>query len=278
MSILGNIQTTSPNMGTRVVIFAAEKMGKTTFACGAPDCLLVPFEQGYGGVKVPYLPLMTEYQHVLAMQAEIVAAAQAGTFPFKTLVFDSATALETLIHRHTMALDKAMVNNKAASMEIAHGGYGKAYGVANMLFKDFLAWCDMLAINAKINIVFTAHAFASKVKDPLAGEYDSWDILLHSPKDMRTYGKREIITQWADNVLFLHEPMTVMKSDGVNKGTSMGQGRVLGIERQASYTAGNRYGMRGTIALPAPPANAWNYFADSLFKASGIDLYNRVQP
>lgn len=278
MSILGSIQTSSPNMGTRIVIVGAEKMGKTTFATGAPDCLLIPFEQGYGGVKVPHLPLITEYAQVLAMQGEIVAAAQAGKFPFKTLAFDSATALETLIHRYTMSLDKTMVNNKAASMEIAHGGYGKAYGVANTIFKEFLAWCDMLAINAKINIVFTAHAFASKVKDPLAGEYDSWDILLHSPKDQKTYGKREIITQWADVIGYLHEPLTVMKSDGVNKGTSMGQGRVLGIERQASYTAGNRYGMRGTIALPAPPANAWNYFADALFKSSSIDLYNRTQP
>jgi hypothetical protein len=277
MSYLSRIQTSSPNMGSRVVVVGAEKMGKTTLAAGAPDALLIPFEQGYGGVKVPYMPLVTEYASMLAIQNEIAAACTAKTFKFRTLVIDSATALETLIHRHTIALDPAMRTNKAASMEIAHGGYGKAYGVANTVFKDFLGWCDWLAINHAINIVFTAHAFAAKVKDPLAGEYDSWDVLLHSPKDQKTYGKREIMTQWADVVGYLHEPMTVMKGDGVNKGTSMGQGRVFGVERQPSYTAGNRYGMRGTIALPAPPANAWNYFADALFKASGIDLFNRAQ-
>jgi len=262
-------------MGARIVVVGAEKMGKTTFATGAPGALLIPFEQGYGGVKVPFAPMVTEYAKLLTIQNEIAQACSAKQFPFRTLVMDSATALETLIHRYTIDSDPAMKNNKAKSMEVAHGGYGKAYGVANMLFKDFLGWCDWLAINHGINIVFTAHAFASKVKDPLAGEYDSWDILLHSPKDMKTYGKREIITQWADVVGYLHEPMTVMKGDGVNKGTSMGQGRVLGVERQPSYTAGNRYGMRGVVPLPAPPQCAWNSFAHALHSASGIDLWNR---
>lgn len=278
MSYLASIQTSSPSAGARIVIVGAEKMGKTTFASGAPDALLIPCEQGYSGVKVPHLPLVTDYAQILAMQNEFAQACTAKKFPFRTLIIDSATALETLIHRHTIAADPAMKNSKVASMEVAHGGYGKAYGVAKNTFKDFLAWCDWMSINHQINIVITAHAFAAKVKDPLAGEYDSWDILLHSPKDMKNYGARETITQWADVVGYLHEPMTVMKGDGVNKGTSMGQGRVLGIERQPSYTAGNRYGMRGTVPLPAPPANAWNYFADALHKASGIDLFNRAQP
>lgn len=278
--MLQQVQVSGAQVGARIVVVAAEKQGKTTFGCGAPDALLIPIEQGYGGVSVPMVPLITDWMQMVALQHEIVQQARSGQFPYRTLVIDSATALEALIHRFTIAQDPASKNNKALSMESSHGGYGKAYGVANNTFREFLAWCDMLVINAKMNIVLTAHCFSSKVKDPTAGEYDSMDVLLHSPKDQKTYGKREIITQWADVVGYLHEPVIVTQTNNVMQAISRGQGRVLAVERTPAYTAGNRYGMRGVIPIPAPPANGWNYFADALYKQTGnrIDLYNRKQP
>ena len=280
MSILGQVAVSGNNTGKRIVVAAAEKMGKTTFGTGAPGALLIPFEQGYDGVAVQHVPMLTEWAQVLQLQNEITAAARAGKFPFRSLVMDSATALEKLIHRYVLSMDPASAKNKALSMEAAHGGYGKAYGVANNVFNEFLAWCDMLAINAGINIVFTAHVFSSKVKDPLVGEYDSWDIQLHSPKDQKTYGKREIIAQWADVIGYLHEPIIVTQTNNVHQAVSRGQGRVLAVERSPSYIAGNRYGMRGTIPLPMPPANSWNAFAKGLYDATGsrIDIFNRERP
>ncbi len=277
MSYLSQVAVSGANMGSRIVIAAAEKMGKTTFAAGAPGCLLIPTEQGYGGVTVPALPLVTDWTQILSIMVEITKAAQARQFLYRTIAVDSMTALETLIHRFVIQQDKASQNNKALSMESSHGGYGKAYALANNHFKEFLAWADMLAINAGINFVFTAHVFSSKVLDPLHGQYDSWDILLHSPKDQKTYGKREILTQWADVVGYLHEPLIVTTTGNMSQGVSRGQGRVLGLERTPAYTAGNRYGMRGTVALPPPPANSWNVFARSMYDATQgkIDLFNR---
>jgi hypothetical protein len=276
MSILSQAQATGRPVGKRIVIVAAEKMGKTTFTTGAPNALLIPLEQGYDGVQATAVPMLPTWAAVQQLQQEITQAAQKGQFPFKNVIIDSATAAEKLIHAHVLAMDKG-----AKSMEAAHGGYGKAYGVANNFFNDFLAWADMLAINANINMIFTAHSFSSKVKDPTAGEYDAWDILLHSPKDNKTYGKREIIAQWADVIGFLHEPVIVTEVNGVRQAVSRGQGRVLAVERTPQYVAGNRYGMRGTIPLPPPSqGNAWNHFAKALYDATQgrIDLFNREKP
>lgn len=280
MSILGQVQASGAVMGVRAVIAAAEKIGKTTFAAGAPDALLIPLEQGFAGVNVNHTPMITSFAQFEILMSEITAAAQSGKLPHRTLILDSATALEVLIHEHTIALDNGSKANKALTMEAAHGGYGKAYEVANGLFDKVLAWADMLAIHAKLNIVITCHVFSSKVKDPTAGEYDSWDLRLHSPKNNRNFGKRERITQWADVIGYMHEPIIVSTVNGVQQGVSRGQGRVLAVERTPAYVAGNRYGMKNLIPLPPPPANSWNAFARGLYDATQgrIDVFNRTTP
>jgi hypothetical protein len=158
-------------------------------------------------------------------------------------------------------------------MESALGGYGKAYTYANELFDIFLKQCDQLAVYGNINIVLTCHVFATKLVDPVAGEFDSWEILLHSPKNNKTYGKREMLTQWADIVGFMYEPMFITKGDGnVAKGTHT-QGRVLGVSRAPSYVAGNRYGLVDEI--PIPKEHGWNHLANAIFQSTGIDFFKR---
>lgn len=278
MAILDHVSNTKPSLGIRIVIGGVEKVGKTTLASNAPRALLVPLEQGYGGITVHKTPMLDTYAAVMQLLDEITAKAQAGQFPFKSLVFDSATALERLIHEAVLMTDPtwARGNRKALTMESALGGYGKAYQYGNELFNAFLQKCDILAVYGGINIILTCHVFAAKVIDPTAGEYDSWDLLLHSPKNQKSYGKREMLTQWADIVGFLHEPMFVTK--GVDKGSmsmgvNAGQGHVLAINRTPAYVAGNRYGITGNIVVPK--VGGWNHLAHAIYTASGFDCYNR---
>jgi hypothetical protein len=278
MSILNQITSARVPTGQRIVIAGVEKIGKTTLACGAPRALLIPLEMGYATVNVSRAPMIESMLQLNQLLSEITVAAQSGQFPYQTLVFDSATALERLLHDAVLRTDSsyAKKNANALTMESALGGYGKAYQFANELFSRFLHQCDMLAIYGRINIVLTCHVFASDVVDPVVGNYSSWDLLLHSPKNNKTHGKREILTQWADMIGFLHEPLYIVAGGDTNKMTraiSMNKGRLLGVDRTPSYVAGNRYGLTSEIAIPA--ANGWNYVADAVFKQSGIDLYNR---
>lgn len=275
MSILGSVTTGVSRAGLRMVIAGQEKMGKTTLACGAPGALLVPLEVGYAGVNVAKTPMLQTYEDVLALLGEIIPQAQRGQLPYKTLIFDSGTALERLLHDMIIRRDPAYKpgSKKVITMESAHGGYGKAYNLANEEFDQLLQTFDMMAVYGGINIVITCHVFSSKVIDPTSGEYDSWDLLLHSPKNMKTYGKRERITQWADIVGFLYEPIFVTQDGKQTRANFQGKGRVLGLSRTPGYTAGNRYGITGEYQIP--PQDGWNTFASVLHHFSGIDVFKR---
>lgn len=283
-SILGTI-TSGPTTtaGLRIVIAGQEKMGKTTLGSGAPGALIVPLEVGYAGISTPKTKMLQTFDEVNYFVDETTYWASQGQFPYKTLVWDSATALERHIHESIIQRDPSYKpgGKKVITMESCHGGYGKGYSMANDEFDSFLAKMDVLAVHYGINIVFTCHVFSSKVMDPTAGEYDSWDLLLHSPKNQKTYGKRERIAQWADIIGFLYEPVFVSNSDNMVKAMSQGKGRVLGLSRTPAYMAGNRFGISGEVPIPAPPQengsgkDGWNTFANELYKSRGIDIFNR---
>lgn len=274
MQILSQVNNTRRQEGLRIVIAGQEKMGKTTLTCQAPGSLLVPLEIGYSGVTVAKTPMLQSFSEVEQLLGEITQAARAGQFPYKSIIFDSATALERMIHDQVLRMDGSYSqgNKKAVTMESALGGYGKAYTYANEMFDRFLKTCDQLAVYGGINIILTCHVFAAKLIDPNAGEFDCWDLLLHSPKNQKTYGKREMITQWADIVGFLYEPMFVTKGENIAKGMSANKGRVMGLSRTPSYVAGNRFGFEGEV--PIPKVDGWNHFAHAIYQTSGINIYN----
>jgi hypothetical protein len=276
MSLLAGIKSGKSKSGIRMVICGQEKVGKTTLACGSPNSLLIPLEVGFGDVENDKVDIIQNYTTMLQLLSEIVYYAQSGQFPYKTIIFDSVTAIERLQHSYVLHQDPSskMGQNKSCTMESAHGGYGKAYNMANDYFKELLETFDNLAIYAGINIIMTAHVFSSKISDPTVGEYDSWDILLHSPKNEKTYGKRELLTQWADVIGFLYEPLMLIEGENSNRGISQNKGRVLAVSRTPSYVAGNRFKMQGELSIKAPPENGWNNFADELLKTSGIDVRN----
>jgi hypothetical protein len=275
MGILDCITHTSARKGIRAVIVGVEGVGKTTLACNAPRVLLMPLESGYSGVSVNKLPALEHFDFAITVLDEIIEKCAQGTFPYMSIVVDSATALERLIHQATMMTDPAYGagNKKAMTMESALGGYGKAYTYANELFGNFLGKCDILAEQYGINIILTCHTFAAKIVDPTSGEYDCWDILLHSPKNQKTYGKREMLTQWADLIGFLHEPIFVTEGKTMNRGMSANQGHMLAVSRTPSYVAKNRFNMNATISIPK--INGWNHLAAAIYQNSGVDVYNR---
>lgn len=291
MPFLTQVTSGVVQIGQRFVIGGVEKSGKSTFMANAPRCLGIPFEMGLDKINVAKTPLITKWDDLIALLDEIKAACKAQRFAYKTLGFDTATQVERLIHNKVIDTDpdfldpKKKIKREDLNMEVVHGGYGKGYAIANQYFATLLDYCDLFAKNAGLNIIFTCHVFPSRVVDPASGEYDTWDLLLHSPKNNKTFGKREMITQWADFIGFMHEPYYVSKAEKgqtVLKATSANQGRVLAVDRSPSWVAGNRYDLRGVLNIPAPPVNpnqpyrdGWNTLAHAIYATKGIDVYNR---
>lgn len=275
MGILDAVTQTNNQAGLRAVISGVEKIGKTTLCCNAPRALLVPLEVGAIGIQVHKTPMLEHFDHVMQLLDEIIASAQTGQFAYKSLVFDSATALERMIHQAVLMRDPLYSpgNKKTVTIDSALGGYGKGHAFANELFGNFLAKCDVLAVNAGINIILTCHVFAAEVLDPTVGNYTTWDLLLHSPKNQKNYGKREMLTQWADVIGFIHEPIFINEGQKMNMGVSANQGRVLAVTRTPGYVAGNRFGVVNNISLPKE--NGWNQLAQEIYAANGADFFNR---
>lgn len=261
-----------------MVIAGQEKSGKTTLACQAPGALLIPLEMGFQSMPVAKTRKLESFAEVQALTWEIEQQCKAGKIrPGQTIVWDSATALERLIGAHTIAADPKS-RTQRQTMETAHGGYGKAYGFATGLFTEFLDRMDVLAFTYGLNIILTCHVFAARVVDPTSGEYDTWDLLLYSPKKGMGFGSRELITQWADFIGFLYEPSTVLKPDEgqrLSRAVSLNRGRMLGVARTPGYVAGNRYQMSDEI--PIPLQQGWNYLAEGIYNNSPgkVDVYNR---
>jgi hypothetical protein len=280
MTYLSQVTTGKPKSGQRIVIAGPEGIGKTTLSCDAPNSLLIPLENGFTAIETPHLPnVLQTWQEVESLCQELIAGAKAGTIARgSSLVWDSVTALERIINAETLNRDTPQ--NKTAlgkthSMETSHGGYGKAYPIANGLFETWLRYMDELAEYGGINIIITCHVFVVRLIDPSAGEYDSTEILLHSPRNSKTYGKREHLTQWADMIGYLHEPVLVVKNkdEKISKGIG-GSGRVLELDRSPAWTAKNRYGLSGSISIPRE--HGWNSVANAIHASCGIDLFNRA--
>ncbi len=268
MSFLKEVKKGPSMAGLRMIIAGQEKMGKTSFCASAPDVLLVPLETGVIRSDCARLDQLRTYEEVDALVDEIVAACQSGEFPYKTVALDSASGLERLIHEHTIALDPVGKNGKLNTMETAHGGFGKAYAVANDLFEDILKRLSDVADFGGVNVIFTCHVYSTKNPDPTVGVYDSWDLLLHTPKNGKSYGKRDLAAQWADVIGFIYEPMMLQESDDKKLTRGVSKGRSMGLSRTPAYIAGNKLGIEGEIKLP-DAKGGWTSFSDALVKALG---------
>jgi hypothetical protein len=222
--------------------------------------------------------VLTTWAQIEDLQLELRATAIAGRPMPRSLVYDTATALERIIHTEVLERDTPQNRQslgKTHSMETAHGGYGKAYAIANNMFETFLNRNDELAEYGGINIILTCHVFVVRIVDPSAGEYDTFELLMHSPKNAKNYGKREHLTQWADGIFFLHSPIIVTKNkdEKISRGLDANRGRILEVERSPAWTAKNRYGLTNSIQIPK--IDGWNHLAKGIYDSCGIDIFNR---
>ena len=77
----------------RVVLYGPQKIGKSTFAAGAPQPVFIPTEDGLSGLEVDHFPLAKTYQGVL----EALGALYEEAHTYQTVVVDSLDWLEPLI-------------------------------------------------------------------------------------------------------------------------------------------------------------------------------------
>ena len=218
----------------RVLLYGPPGIGKTTWAAGAPDVLLLPVESGSDAIDVARLPQPATFDEVLAAVRELAQA----THDYKTFALDTIDALEALIWRHVCRLASV------ESIEEVGGGYGKGYGEALHHWRRLLKGLEALR-DRGMTVILIGHADVRSWKNPLGPDFDRYQLRLHQKV-------AAVVLDWCDDVLFCNLEVQLDKSKGKGKwakAKAVGGTRVVRTEPSPAYEAKNRHSLPARLPL-----------------------------
>lgn len=243
-------------LAARLLCYAVEGFGKTSFGMHAPDPVLFQArgELGYQTLlnagRAPEIPapVITEWTDLLSWLDALIADQQGR----KTLVFDALGGFERLCHEHVC---RTLFEGDWSDSGFL--SYNKGYDQSVTEWLKFLQRLDRL--NALgLTIVLLGHSRIKPFKNPLGADYDRYECDIHA----KTWA---VTAKWADAVLFGNFYTHVeMKRGDAKKGMADKKGKGTGgterwlyTERRAAFDAKNRFGMDKEIVLPDDPAQVW---------------------
>ena len=219
-----NIQENDSTLPPRMVIYGDVKIGKTTFACGAPNPVLIPVEEGFRHIKgVNHFPLVTRSGDVVTAIRQLCEEKH----DYQTVILDTIDELEKMIW--------AEICKQSGSQSInqAMGGYGAGIKAANAQIKTILNALTILNKSRNVIVIVLAHAVAKRFEDPENPAYDRWTLNLHSDA-------ADTVTAWADEIYFAERRYTVKDNDGDKK-----QAVAIGKDERRLRTIGGPSCMAG---------------------------------
>ena len=240
MSLMDSIKPTKHSRQPRIILHGPEKVGKSTFAAGAPNPIFLPTEEGLSGIDAMAFPKSETLGQFIKQCKEL----QEKDHDFRTVVVDSADWLERLIH------DYICKKEKVSTIEKAAGGYGKGYLEALNTWRTVLRKMDVLNLEKNMIVILICHSRVVTINDPLHEPYDSYQMKLHSPKSGN--GSNELLKEWCDVLLFADTEKEFWEAkDGAKTlGRAEGTGkRFLYAQPSPAYSAGSRYPLPKKIPL-----------------------------
>lgn len=252
-SALANIRTGAQKRPPRIILCGQEKVGKSTFAAGAPAPIFLPVrgEEGVDALDVASFPPAQSWEEV----CQNITALQ-GDHQYKTLVIDSITALEVLVH------ESIMKAHGVTSLEKVLKGFGKWREESEKWWVYFTASLDMLRDRGMCVILIT-HNKVKRINDPLVEPYDAHIIDLD---DLA----RQLLTRWGDCILFagFHTTTKTIEGAGFKPDVvhAIGTGgRKLYTQARPAHPGGGR-GVYGSIPYELPLT--WEAFIGAVKAAS----------
>lgn len=218
----------------KIVIYGGPKVGKSTFAAGAPKAVFLQTEEGLDALDVVKFPMAQTFTDVMGA----LQALATEDHDFETVVVDSLDWLEPLIWRHVA---------KAHDVKnIEQIGYGKGYVEALSHWRELLDALDYLRNERGMAVVCIAHDEIRKMQ-PVDGEpYDYAALKLHKRA-------ADMVQEWADVIGYACLKTAVRKDDlGFNREHARAvslQKRILHVGTNPAYVSGNRYGLPAEIPL-----------------------------
>lgn len=241
----------------RIFGFGGEKVGKSSWASGAPGAVFLGADTGTAHLNVRRLPVPETWDELF----EVLALVE--TDPTQnTIVIDPANWLEDLAWARVVGGPNGRVTESTRDQLEKHGGgFMKGYDAAAGHWKALLSTLEKRHYDKGRNVVFMAHADVKSFKDPTGSEYMRYTPALH-------HKVAGMIKQWVDDVLFFrHEVLA--KVEGAKTIAVATGDRIIHTEWSKAWDAGNR------ASLPAELPMAWSDYWDAV--QAGMNRMPKLQ-
>lgn len=223
----------------RVLIYGAEKVGKSTFAAGSPRPIFLGAENGTERLDVERLQPST-WDEAVSWIDELAAEKH----EYGTLVVDPLNWLEPLCW-------SAVVGDSGQSIEDYGGGYGKGYVAALALWRNFVFGLEK-CWRRGMNVILVAHSQVRSFQNPEGPAFDRYELAMNA----KAAG---LVKQWVDAVLFARLETFTREDKATKKAKGYSSGaRIMHTTPSAAYDAGTRWKMPEEIPL------AWADFFDAV--------------
>jgi hypothetical protein len=205
-------------------------VGKTHLAAQAPEPLIIDVDRGSGQFDVARIDKLVN--KTALMEALRIAYAEQG---FKTVVIDSVTAVERLL------VKECLLVNKWKTLE--DPGYGKGFTALTQEWTDVLSALERIRDAGK-NVILIGHQKVKSVNDPTLDVYDRLELDI-------TKNATTAIVAATDAILFYRWKTRVKKEDNGKRSVGVSTGiRELYTQEKAGFLAGNRFGLDVCIENP----------------------------
>jgi hypothetical protein len=147
--------------------------------------------------------------------------------PFKTVIIDTITQLNTIIESEIVQQD-----DKAKSINQAGGGYGAGYSAAASVHKTIRDWCEYLKESKSMHVVFVAHTDIETITPPDSESFTKYTIRMN----------KKSVSHYSDNVDLVahvrHKLFVSKDGKAISGGT-----RMIVAHASPSSISKNRYGI-----------------------------------
>ena len=243
---LASLQRGRAARAPKIIVYGGPKIGKSTFAAGAPNAVFVQTEEGLDGLDVTRFPMAERLGDVYGALQSLATEEH----DFETVVLDSLDWTEPLVWQHVAR------ENQVGSIEEVGGGFGKGYVEALKEGRHLLDGLASLRNERGMGVVIIAHDEIRRMTPPDGEPYDYAALKLHKRA-------AAMVEEWADIIGYASQKQAIRKDDlGFNKkhsrAVALGDKRVLHLGKAPSYVTGNRFGMPSEVEL------SWDAFAQHL--------------
>ena len=254
---LNSITSEARVRAPRIALLGVEKIGKSTFAAGAPGAIFLPIkgEEGIDDLAVAKTPVCDSLDDVLGWLFSLGRT----DHQHRTVVIDSTSTLEQIMHKD--------ICTKAQSPSINEGAlqFGAGTERANHGWRAITDILDALRTHKGMTSILIGHVKVKRFDDPTGESYDQYQWDIHQKAASLLY-------RWCDCILFCNTKVVVTHEklgfhpDNVKKvGREIQPGsRFLYTQKRPAHPGGGR-GVYGRLKHELPLG--WDHFQNAVSTA-----------